>query len=410
MVNCRNCMSILERVLIDLGSSPISNAYVSASSIAQAETWYPLKVLACSSCGLAQTQDYLTSEELFIPDYAYFSSASTSWLQHARDFVDSSVDRLGLEEGISLVVEVGANDGYLLRHFQELGVPCVGIEPTHAAAEAARALGLTILEEFLGSRTGKEIADTYGKADLVVANNVFAHVPDLGDFIEGLRSLIKPRGVISIEFPTLASLVTQCQFDTIYHEHYSYFSLASASDALTRRGLEIFDVEVLPTHGGSLRLFVQDAVTKPHAVSPSVENVRVTEVSAGVAPGDTFEGFQEAALGVKIDLLQFLIDCKREGASVVAYGAAAKGNTLLNFAGVRQDMIEFVVDRSPMKVGKHLPGSRIPILAEAALTTFRPDYILILPWNLKEELSVQLEYARQWGAKFVIAIPKLTIW
>jgi len=381
-VNCRNCGSALSDLLIDLGTSPVSNAYVNRSALDKAEAWIPLKVLVCSSCGLAQTQDYLASEELFIPEYAYFSSTSTSWLQHAREFVDASVNRFGLEPVNSFVIEVASNDGYLLRRVHELGIPCVGIEPTHGTAEAARALGLTIIEDFLSSATGAEIATTYGKADLVVANNVFAHVPDLDDFIRGLRALLKPTGVISIEFPSLASILTNCQFDTIYHEHYSYFSLFSAADALARRGLEVFDVEEIPTHGGSLRLLVQNARTGVHKVSLNVECVQQSEALAGAAPGARYEGFKEAALKVKLDLLEFLIDRKRNGARIAAYGAAAKGNTLLNFAGVKGDLIEFVVDRSPLKVGRYLPGSRIPIVTEDFLSDHQPDYILILPWNL----------------------------
>jgi SAM-dependent methyltransferase len=407
-VKCRNCGGGSLADFIDLGSAPLSNAYLTEETLRMPELWVPLKVVVCTDCWLAQTEDYLTSEEIFTADYAYFSSASISWLEHAERFVDESTLRFDLGKD-SLVVEVAANDGYLLRFVQERGIPCIGIEPTTSTADAARVLGLEMVEEFVGVGMAAKFIARYGSADLVVANNVLAHVPDVADFVGGLATLMKPQGVLSVEFPRLTSLVDGGQFDTTYHEHFSYLSLHSASSIFERAGLAVFDVEEIATHGGSLRVFAQQAEGGGHRRDTTVDEIMQFESERGVTTLGYYQELQARAESIKDDFVRFLIDCKAQGRSVAAYGAAAKGNTLLNFAGVRPDLLPFVVDKSESKIGRYLPGSRIPIVREEEIRSVRPDFIVILPWNIADEVMEQLSYAREWGARFVTAVPELGV-
>ena len=408
-MKCRSCGARSLTDFVDLGSAPLSNAYLTEETLRMPELWVPLKIVVCTGCWLAQTEDHLTSEQVFTADYAYFSSASASWLKHAESFVDESVMRFGLGHD-SLVIEVAANDGYLLRFVQERGIPCVGIEPTTSTADAARELGLEMVEEFVGLETAQAFVGRYGRADLVVANNVLAHVPDVADFVGGLAALMKPAGVLSVEFPRLTSLIDGGQFDTIYHEHYSYLSLRSVISIFERCGLSVFDVREIATHGGSLRVFAQGTEGGTQQTTDSVEQVLQFERDRGIETLDYYQGLQSKAESIKNNFIRFLIDCRNQGLSVAAYGAAAKGNTLLNFAGVRPDLLPFVVDKSDSKIGRYLPGSRIPIVPEEGIRRYRPDFIVILPWNIAEEVTGQLAYAREWDARFVMAVPRLDVW
>lgn len=405
-MTCRGCGHATVVRFLDLGTAPPSNAYVTEENLTRSEIYVPLRIGVCTSCWLAQTEDHLLEGDLFTEDYAYFSSMSESWLEHSHAYVDDVAERLGLS-GESLVIEVAANDGYLLRFVQEKGIPCIGIEPTASTAAAARRLGLQIIEEFLSPETAKSITEEFGTADLVVANNVFAHVPDITGFAQGLRKLVKPHGVITLEFPSLEHLITQGLFDTVYHEHYSYLTLHSATHVLASAGLEVFDVQELSTHGGSLRLFAQPCESGVHEISRSVEEITQREKQAGVQALDWYRHLQSAAEKVKLELLDFLIDQKRQGRVVAGYGAAAKGNTLLNYCGIRDDLLAFVVDRSPGKVGKYLPGSRIPVLPVEALAEQRPDSILILPWNIAGEVVTQLGCQMDSLPDIYVAVPGL---
>jgi SAM-dependent methyltransferase len=407
-MKCRHCEAEVTLPFVDLGSAPPSNAYLEAAALDAPETWYPLKVMVCEHCWLVQTKDYAHFGELFSADYAYFSSFSSSWLEHARRYVDDMADRFGLDRD-SLVVEVAANDGYLLQYVRERGIPCLGIEPTASTAAAARDKGLDVVEAFFGVRLATNLRDQGRTADLTVANNVLAHVPDINDFVAGFAALLKPQGVATFEFPHLLNLVRENQFDTIYHEHFSYLSLTAVARIFERNGLAVFDVEELPTHGGSLRVYAQRRDTGRHGVDARVSTLLSAEEATGVKTPAFYAGLQARADRVKNDLIAFLIDARRAGKKVAAYGAAAKGNTLLNYAGVRPDLVEFVVDRNPAKQGRYMPGSRIPILAEESLARRRPDHILVLPWNLRGELEAQLDYVRRWGGGFVYAIPLLDI-
>ena len=409
MVKCRSCGGRSLAPFIDLGSAPLSNGYLTPETLRAPETWVPLKVVVCTDCWLAQTEDYLTSSEIFTADYAYFSSASQSWLVHAEHFVRKVVGRFDLTSE-SMVTEIAANDGYLLRYVQAEGIPCLGIEPTASTASAGRRLGLQMVEEFVGADTAKEIANLFGRADLVVANNVLAHVPDVNDFLTGVVSLMKDDGVFSVEFPRITSLVDGAQFDTVYHEHYSYLSLHSVEVMLANNGLSAFDVEEIPTHGGSLRVFAQKVGSGRREVEESVARTRTFEAERGVASLDYYATLQERALSIKNGLLTFLLERRAQGETVVGYGAAAKGNTLLNFAGVRPDLLPFVVDRSESKIGRFMPGSRIPIVHETEIRRTKPEYILILPWNIASEVTEQLAYAREWDARFVVAVPGMEVW
>ena len=407
-MNCRHCAARLKLELIDLGSSPPSNAYLSAEGLLAPEKTYPLKVMVCEQCWLAQTLDFAQADELFSAEYAYFSSFSTTWLQHADRYVADMVERFHLDRD-SRVVEVASNDGYLLQYVKARGISCFGIEPTASTARAAREKGIETLESFFGAELGASLAAAGKQADLMAANNVLAHVPDINDFLSGFTNLLKPDGVATFEFPHLLRLLEQNQFDTIYHEHFSYLSLTALETVFAACGLAVFDVEEIQTHGGSLRVFVQRAASGRRAVSDRVATVLARESAAGLAAAAGYQGFQSRAETVKNDLLAFLIEAKRQGKRVAAYGAAAKGNTLLNFAGIRRDLIPYVVDRNPAKQGKFLPGSRIPIVDEARLLADRPDYVVILPWNLKFEVMDQLRSAGLSGARFVTAVPALDI-
>lgn len=403
---CRHCNNTLNHVFVDLGSSPPSNAYLTAEDLKKPEKWFPLRVLVCEKCWLVQTEDFAQADELFDANYAYFSSYSTSWLKHAQNYVTEMIQRfqLGAE---SHVVEVASNDGYLLQYVQEAGIPCTGIEPTASTAAAARDKGIQVVEQFFGVNLAKELVAQGKHADLTVANNVLAHVPDINDFVAGFAELLKPQGVATFEFPHLLQLVQQNQFDTIYHEHFSYLSLTAVDTIFNANGLVVFDVEELPTHGGSLRVYAQrkDCGLRPPKLS--VTELLEREAAAGMSSLPFYEGFQCKAEKVKNDFLEFLLAAKREGRRVGAYGAAAKGNTLLNFAGVRSDLLEFVVDRNPAKQGKFLPGSRIPIVAEDYLKASKPREIMILPWNIRDEVRNQLHYISEWDGWFVTAVPYL---
>jgi SAM-dependent methyltransferase len=406
-MKCRHCGASLELTFVNLGSAPPSNAYLTEADLAKPEIWYPLHILVCSKCWLVQTEDYTGASEIFREDYAYFSSYSRSWLEHAERYVIDVVERFQLGRD-SLVVELAANDGYLLQYVATRKIPCLGIEPTASTANSARAKGIEIIERFFGVKLAHEIVTSSTQADLIVANNVLAHVPDINDFVAGVAILLKENGVATFEFPHLLNLVSNNQFDTIYHEHYSYLSLVAANRIFDKNGLSVFDVEELATHGGSLRVYAQ----RKHGQQlrrEAVNDLLDRELSAGIATATYYSGFQDRTDRAKNGLVKFLLDAKREGKKVGAYGAAAKGNTLMNYAGLRPDLIPYVVDKSPAKQGKFLPGTRIPVVSEEYIRRERPDYIVILPWNLWDEIRSDLVYARDWGGRFVRAIPELHI-
>jgi SAM-dependent methyltransferase len=408
-LNCRHCRSPLTLPFLDLGVAPPSNAYLTAQGVQAPEVWLPLRLMVCESCWLAQTLDYAESDALFTGDYAYFSSFSSSWLEHSRRYATEMAARLGLGAQ-STVCEVAANDGYLLQYFKEDGIACYGVEPTSSTAKAARAKGIEIVESFFGRDLAKGLVEEGRSADLTAANNVLAHVPDINDFVGGFAALLKPDGVATFEFPHLTEMVGNNQFDTAYHEHYSYLSLTAVSKIFAANGLTVFDVQTLPTHGGSLRVFAQRSDSGRRPIELSVAQMLHTEREAGVTRADYYRAFQGRAERIKDDAVSFLIEAKRNGKKVGAYGAAAKGNTLLNFGGVRPDLLPYVVDRNPAKQGQYMPGSRIPIVAESRLRDDRPDLVVILPWNLKDELAKQLGYVSEWGGRFVTFVPKLTVW
>ncbi|MBP8285364.1 MAG: class I SAM-dependent methyltransferase [Rhodoferax sp.] len=407
-MKCRHCGSELHLNFLDLGSAPPSNAYLSHEALSAPETWYPLRLLVCETCWLVQTEDHAGREQLFTHEYAYFSSMSTSWLTHAQQYVSDMVQRLGLGPS-STVVEVAANDGYLLQYVAQSGIPCYGIEPTASTAAAAKVKGLDILESFFGEKLATQLATKGRQADLMVANNVLAHVPDINDFVAGFATLLKPQGVATFEFPHLMRMMEHNQFDTAYHEHYSYLSLTAVRRIFVANGLTVFDVQELPTHGGSLRVLAQRSDSGARTIQGSVAAILSAETQAGLARPDVYKEFQSKAESVKNGLLAFLLEAKQKGLRVGAYGAAAKGNTLLNFAGVRPDLLPYVVDRSPGKQGKFMPGSRIPIVQEDYLWTDRPDLVVVLPWNLLDEVSTQLQGIRAWGGRFVVSVPELRI-
>jgi hypothetical protein len=403
---CRLCGEPLTQTFVDLGMSPPCESYLRPDEDDNAESFYPLHVRTCTECLLVQLPAYVSGEHVF-SDYLYFSSFSTSWVEHAGRFVADMVDRIGLGPE-SFVVEVASNDGYLLKHAVARGIPVLGIEPASNIAEVAREAGVPTENVFLGERTGKEIADRYGRADLVVGNNVYAHVPDLRDFSLGLRALVADDGLVSLEFPHLLQLMTNRQFDTIYHEHYQYYTLKTATRALAQADLVVVDVEELRSHGGSLRVFAKPSISAG-VPSAAVEKVLADEAALGLHTVEGHDGFAAEVFQIKRDLLRFLLDAKAEGKTVAGYGAPGKGNTLLNHCGIRADLLPYTTDRSTYKHNMLLPGTHIPILAPEVLTERKPDYILILPWNLREEIANQLSYAREWGAKFVVPIPALTI-
>lgn len=408
-MTCRHCRAELTLSFLDLGSAPPSNAYLTPDRLAAPETWFPLRLLVCEACWLVQTEDHAGREALFTDGYAYFSSYSSTWLEHSRRYVHTMTERLGLGPQ-SVVAEVAANDGYLLQYFQQAGIPCYGVEPTASTAAAARAKGIDIVEDFFGVALAEDLAEAQRQVDLVAANNVLAHVPDINDFVAGFARLLKPDGVATFEFPHLLRMVQHNQFDTAYHEHYSYLSLTSVRAVFEANGMAVFDVDELSTHGGSLRVHAQRRDSGRRAATGAVAALVAVERVAGMDSAGFYRGFQASAEKVKNEFLSFLLDVKSRGLRVGAYGAAAKGNTLLNFAGVRPDMLPYVVDRNPAKQGRYMPGSRIPIVPEERLRSDRPDLVVILPWNLRDEVASQLSCAREWGARFAVAVPSLEIW
>ena len=407
-MKCRYCGSVIDLTLVDLGSSPPSNAYLTKQTLHKPELWFPLRVMVCEQCWLVQTEDFADAHKLFNAEYAYFSSFSSGWLEHSKLYIADMVGRFGLNKN-SHVVEIGANDGYLLQFVKARNIPCTGVEPTSSTAANAKAKGLAIVENFLSVSLAKELVSQGKQADLIIANNVLAHVPDINDFVTSFTILLKKEGVATFEFPHLPKLIKEKQFDTIYHEHFSYLSLSAVNRIFLANGLNVFDVEEYPTHGGSLRVFAQRNDTAPHPQNIRVKKLLELESQAGVNTANYYLGFQAIANQVRDDFITFLLDIKRQGKTVVAYGAAAKGNTLLNYSGIRPDLIPYVVDRNPSKQGKYLPGSRIPITTENRIKEEKPDYILILPWNIKDEVISQLAYVRKWGGKFVTAVPELEI-
>lgn len=406
-MNCRHCQSPLTQRFLDLGFAPPSNAYLAVDGLDRPEMTYPLRLFVCGACRLVQTEDYAAADDLFRADYAYFSSTSKGWLDHAARYADMATRRLALDAE-SFVVEVASNDGYLLRNFVAAGIPCLGIEPTVDTAVAAEALGVPVVREFFGADLGAKLAAEGRRADLIIGNNVYAHVPDINDFTRGLANLLKPEGVITLEFPHVMRLVEFVQFDTVYHEHFSYLSLLTVSRIFAAAGLRVFDVEQLSTHGGSLRVWgCLDGAS--HGATPAVGAVLAEERARGMDTDAFYEAFQQRADTVKNALLDFLLTAKRDGSSVAGYGAAAKGNTLLNYAGVRPDLLPFVCDAAKSKQDKFMPGSHIPILSPEELETNRPDYLLILPWNIATEVREQLGHLAEQGTKFVTAVPELRV-
>ena len=404
--DCRSCGAPLTCTFVDLGSSPLANAYLTADDLQGPETFYPLRVYVCEQCFLVQLPAAVTPEELF-SKYAYLSSYSDSWLQHAKEYVQLITARFGFDSS-SKVVEIASNDGYLLRYFKEARVPVLGIEPAKNAAEAAEAAGIRTIVRFFGLATATELEAAGEAADLIVANNVLAHVPRLNDFVSGLRALLRPDGVATLEFPHLSRLIEKTEFDTIYHEHVSYFSLLAVERVFAQNGLTIFDVEELPTHGGSLRIYACRS-DEGRPVEPTVVEVGRREEKEGLHQLGTYELFSERVSAVKRSLLEFLVSAKRDGKAVVGYGAPAKGNTLLNYCGIRGDFVDYVVDRSPLKQGLFLPGTHIPIFDPARVAETRPDYLLILPWNLQDEVMAQMSHVRDFGCEFVIPIPETRV-
>lgn len=405
-MQCRSCNSPLNKKLIDLGSAPPSNAYLTKESLKSPESSFPLRVLICHHCWLVQTEDYAKASQLFDSDYSYFSGFSKSWLLHAKNYVDKMITEFGICEDNN-VLEIAANDGYLLQYFQKLNIPCYGVEPTSRTASAAREKGLSIVEDFFGVNLAKKLLRERGTIDLIIANNVLAHVPDINDFVKGFSILLAENGIATFEFPHFLKLFLENQFDTIYHEHFSYLSLTSVKEIFSRNNLIIFDVEEIPTHGGSLRVFAQKTDTVKREITNNVMKILLRENEMKLFEIETYNNFQSNAEEIKNNLIMFLIESKKKGKKVAAYGAAAKGNTLLNFAGVRGDLISYVVDRNPSKIGKYMPGSRIPIVKEEFLISDRPDFVLILPWNLKNEIKTQLNYLKDWGGQLLVALPNL---
>ena len=406
-MNCRHCGEPLTYTFLDLGHAPPSNAYLTSEDLSRPETYYPLRVKVCDQCWLVQTEDYADADKLFSSDYAYFSSTSSSWLAHAKDYANRMVKELELSDQ-SYVIEVASNDGYLLKNFVAAGIPCLGIEPTDSTATAAEKLGIPVQREFFSEALGKQLTAEGKQADLIVGNNVYAHVPDINDFTRGLRAALKPAGTITLEFPHLMQLITQCQFDTIYHEHFSYLSLHTVNRIFSSCGLRIWNVEELPTHGGSLRIYGCHS-DDMRETQTSVKNLLQEEADRGLQRLQTYQDFQPRADKIKDDLLTFLIEKKLNGKKVAAYGAAAKGNTLLNYAGVKPDLVPFVCDAAESKQGKFMPGSHISILEPNTLAHYQPDYVLILPWNIAAEVQQQNAVLRENGVRFVTAVPELTI-
>lgn len=406
-MKCRHCDNELSKVFLDLGFAPPSNAYVNSEGLQTFEKFYPLKLFVCGECWLVQTDDYTNADDLFNSEYAYFSSVSTSWLEHARNYTELMIDKLKLDKN-SFVVEVASNDGYLLKNFVEKEIPCLGIEPTKSTADAAEKIGVPVMREFFGESLAGKVVEDYKKADLIAGNNVYAHVPDINDFTRGLKSLLAENGVITLEFPHLYQLIKNNQFDTVYHEHFSYLSLHTVDKIFNACGLRVFDVDELSTHGGSIRAYGVH-LDDEREVTQKVTDIKNMEMEFGMRDLNLYQSFQDKANRIKDDLLSFLIDVKNSGKKIAAYGAAAKGNTLLNYAGVKPDLLPTVYDAAPSKQGKYLPGSHIYIKSPSEIKVDKPDVILILPWNISKEVTEQLSYIKEWGGEFAVAIPEMKV-
>ncbi len=407
-LSCRFCGTPLAHVVADLGVSPLSNSYLRHDQLQQGEATYPLCAYLCEECLLVQLPEFETPEEIF-SDYAYFSSFSSSWLDHARRYVEMMIERFGIGEG-HRVIEVASNDGYLLRYFKERGVPVLGIEPAANVARAAEELGIETRVEFFGTENARALIAEGKSADLLLGNNVLAHTPHLNDFVAGLEIVLAEGGIVTMEFPHLVRLIAENQFDTIYHEHFSYFSFLAVDRVFTAHGLTIFDIEEIPTHGGSLRIFARRQGDDSHPITERVAELAERERSLGLEGTDYYLAFGEQIRETKRKLLDFLINAKREGKVIAGYGAPAKGNTLLNYCGVRGDFLDYTVDLSPHKQGLYLPGTRIPIHGPDHIRETKPDYLLILPWNLRDEIMEQMADVREWGCRFVVAIPEVTVY
>lgn len=405
--SCRFCEAPLQHTLVDLGMSPLCESYLTAEQLNQMEPFYPLHVYVCESCFLAQLEEYVSPEEIFT-EYAYFSSYADSWLQHAKNYTDMMVERFGIN-GKSFVVELASNDGYLLQYFAEKGIPVLGVEPAANVAKVAIEKGIPTLVEFFGEKLAEDLVSKGKQADLVLGNNVLAQVPGLNDFVQGMKILLKPQGIITMEFPHLVRLMEENQFDTIYHEHFSYFSFIAVEKIFAAHQLTIFDVEELPTHGGSLRIHARHAEDGTRPVTDRAKELKRREEAAGLMRMGTYSAFSEQVKETKRKLLEFLIRAKREGKTVCGYGAPGKGNTLLNFCGIRTDFLDYTVDRNPYKHGKFTPGTHIPIFSPERIRQTRPDYLFILPWNFKDEIMKQMSYIREWGGQFIVPIPEVKV-
>ncbi len=405
---CRFCSEDLEYSVVDLGMSPLCQKHVKPEKANELEKFYPLHAYVCSNCWLMQLEEFATPDEIFADEYAYFSSYSDSWLEHARKYTEKMIDGLGLDS-TSLVVEIASNDGYLLQWFGQKNVPVLGIEPAANVAEVAIAKGIRTEVEFFGQKVAEQLSEKYGKADLLLGNNVLAHVPNINDFVRGMKVMLGKQGVITMEFPHLQKLIESNQFDTIYHEHFSYLSFVAVNRIFAHHGITLFDVEELPTHGGSLRIYGRHVEDKQKRVTKRVNELLQREIDLGFETLEYYTIFEEKVKETKRKFLSFLIDAKRKGKTVVGYGAPGKGNTLLNYCGVRTDFLDYTVDRSPHKQGNFLPGTRIPILHPDVIKETQPDFVVILPWNLKDEITKQHSYIKQWGGRFVVPIPELTV-
>jgi 2-polyprenyl-3-methyl-5-hydroxy-6-metoxy-1,4-benzoquinol methylase len=407
-MNCRFCSAHLKNEFVDLGFSPPSNSFLKTEQLNQPEVYFPLRIMVCDTCYLVQIDEFAKHNEIFNSEYAYFSSFSKSWLAHAESYVNMMINKFSFDTN-SQVIEIASNDGYLLQYFKRKNIPVLGIEPTANTAAAAKEKGIESVIDFFGVKLATTLSSRNTKADLLIGNNVLAHVPDINDFVGGMKIILKEKGVITMEFPHLLQLIDKNQFDTIYHEHFSYLSLNTVKQIFNKNGLELFDVEEIPTHGGSLRIYAKHHLDTSKTISKNVQLVLHKEVNFGLSSLTIYKNFQEKTDKAKNDLLEFLVRSKKEGKKIAAYGAAAKGCTLLNYAGIRKDLIQYVVDASPHKQGKYLPGVHIPILNEEIIKKTKPDYIVILPWNLRNEISAQLNYIKEWGGKFVTAVPTIEI-
>jgi SAM-dependent methyltransferase len=408
-MKCRHCNTELSNVFADLDYSPISNAMLSKPQLNEPESYFPLKIFVCGNCFLVQVDEMEKADKIFDAEYTYFSSFSSSWLAHAKKYVEMMISRFGFSSK-SQVIEIASNDGYLLQYFKQNNVPVLGVDPTANTAKAAAQKGIETIVDFFSSKLAKnELADKNRKGDLILGNNVLAHVPDINDFVKGLKTALNDKGIITMEFPHLLKLVEECQFDTIYHEHFSYLSFYTVKTIFASQGLDMFDVEEIPTHGGSLRIFAKHKDDTSKEISPNVEALLSKEKRTGINTLQYYNGFQNRIENIKYNCLEFLIQQKRSGKKVIGYGAAAKGNTLLNYCGIKgTDLISFVVDASPHKQNKYLPGSHIPVVGKEKIRDFKPDYIIILPWNLKTEITGEFDYVKEWGGKFVVFIPEIS--